>query len=98
MLEHAHQYTVGHGGDMSPGLGGRYYVAGVAKAGSYDLGGQAIAFHYGHRVGHYFHAIVAYIVQAPDKGAYIRCPRYGGQEGLISREDQGHVDLNAFPG
>ena len=98
MFGHLFDDFVGDGGDVGAGEGAFGDVHGVADAGGDDFGLDAVGVEdlgdFGDEVG----AADADVVEAADEGADEGSAGSGREERLIGREDEGHVDFDAFGG
>ncbi len=98
VLGHLFDDFVGDGGDVGAGEGALRDVHGVADAGGDDFGLDAVGVEdlgdFGDQVG----AADADVVEATDKGADEGGAGTGGQQGLVGRENQRHVDFDALCG
>ena len=96
MLGHLLDDLVGDGGDVGAGEGAFGDVHGMADAGGDDLRGDAVGVEdlgdFGDEVG----AADADVIEAADERADECGTGTGGEQSLVGREDERHIDFDAF--
>ena len=98
MLGHLLDDLVGHGGDVGTGEGAFRDVHRVADAGRDDFRLDAVGVEDFGDLGDEIRAADADVVEPSDERADEGSAGAGGEECLVGREDERHIDFDAFCG
>lgn len=98
MLGHLLDDLVGNGGNVGAGEGAFGDVHGMADAGRDDLGGDAVGVEYLGDFGDEVGAADADVIETANERADKGSAGTGGEQSLVGREDERHIDFDAFGG